>query len=183
MAKKVLAVIAEGFEEVEAVTPIDLLRRAGAEVVIAALDDLKMTGSHGIILFADIKLSAVTDQFDALLLHGGNPGAQNLAASVQVSQTIKTFYNSGKIVAAICAAPALVLAPTGILEGKTVCCFPGCENHFGTSTKVSFDPVVTDGTLITSRGLGTAHAFSLAIIEALLGKDIRDKVAKATLFE
>jgi 4-methyl-5(b-hydroxyethyl)-thiazole monophosphate biosynthesis len=183
MQKKVLAVIADGFEEVEAVTPIDLLRRAGIKVTVAGLDDLQITGAHGITIVADVKFNAVNEHFDALVLHGGNPGAQNLAASSELKTAIASFFNGGKIVAAICASPALVLAPAGILKEKKACCFPGLEGNFEPSTKVSYEPVVVDGNVITSRGVGTAHAFGLAIIESLSGKEIKDKIAKATLFE
>lgn len=183
MTKKALFVLAEGFEEIEALTPVDLLRRAGVTVVVAGLHDIKVTGSHSITVIADTTLDAIDGDFDALVLHGGNPGAQNLAASEKLRALIQAFWSQEKIIAAICAAPAVVLAPTGILDGKKVCGFPGTEKSFRPSTTVLMDPIVVDGNIITSRGAGTAHAFGLAIIESLVGKERRDKIAEATLFE
>lgn len=183
MNKNALVVLAEGFEEVEAVMPIDLLRRAGVDVTVAGLRHTHVTGSHRIQIIADTTLDDLRGDFDAIVLHGGNPGAQNLGESEKLRALIEVFDSHQKIIAAICAAPGVVLGPTGILNGRNVCGFPGTEKCFQPSTTVVMDTVVVDGHIITSRGVGTAHAFGLAIIEALVGKEMRDKIAKATLFE
>ena len=182
MTKKVLAILAEGFEEVEAVTPIDILRRAGVEVTVASWNANKtVKGAHRIVVVADKILAEVKGEFDALVLHGGIPGAPNLASVPAVNNLIRAYFKSGKIVAAICASPAVVLNPTGILKGKKATCFPGCEKDFGKEVTFVKDSVVVDGNIITSRGLGTAHAFALAIVGQLLGSSEAKKMAERTL--
>ena len=181
MTKKALVLLAEGFEEVEAVTPIDVLRRAGIEVTVASLGAKQVKGAHDIIVVADTTLTEVRGEFDALVLHGGSPGAANLAGSPEVKQLIQNYFKAGKFIAAICAAPAVVLAPTGILKGKRATCFPGCEKDFGKEVTFVKDSVVIDGNVITSRGLGTAHAFSLAIVGKLLGPQEEKKLGERTL--
>jgi protein deglycase len=183
MSKKALFVLAEGYEEGEVIIPADLLRRAGVDVTIAGLAGLTVTGSHKIMVMADALFENIHGDFDALVLHGGNPGAQNLAISEKLRSLIEVFYKHGKIVAGICAAPAVVLAPTGILNGKKVCGFPGTEGLFPKSATVLTAPVVVDGKIITSRGFGTAIPFGLALIEQLVGKEMRDKIAKAIVWE
>ena len=130
MAKKVAVLLAEGFEEVEAVTPIDYLRRAGLDLVTVSTGKTKLvTGSHGIPLNADVLFSDPGDRdaafWDAVILPGGMPGASNLAASAAVGKFLKDLAAAGKIVAAICASPAVVLAPLGLLAGRRFTCFPG----------------------------------------------------------
>ena len=182
MTKKVLAILAEGFEEVEAVTPIDVLRRANIEVTVAALNaERQVKGAHGIVIVADKILSEVKGGFDALVLHGGMPGAANLANSPVVNNLIRDYFKKGKLIAAICASPAVVLAPTGILRGKKATCFPGCEKDFGKDVTFVKESVVIDGNVITSRGLGTAHAFALAIVGKLLGPQEEKILAERTL--
>jgi 4-methyl-5(b-hydroxyethyl)-thiazole monophosphate biosynthesis len=200
MAKKVLVLLAPGFEEVEAVTPIDYLRRAGVEVTGAAITDTpdkaagndkgrEVCGSHGISLRADSTLGALTAEagglpalcrtLDAVLLPGGLPGASNLAASGDTAALLRAMTGEGKTVAAICASPALVLAPLGLLKGKRFTCYPGMEG--GLDGLWSPEAVVIDGGLITSRGAGTAAAFAIAIIGRLLGEAAGKKVAQAVL--
>jgi 4-methyl-5(b-hydroxyethyl)-thiazole monophosphate biosynthesis len=192
MAKKVLVLLAPGFEEVEAVTPIDYLRRSGVEVTAAALGGGRdVRGSHGIVLRADADLAALRAEagglsalcrtLDALLLPGGMPGASNLAASGDAGALIQAMAREGKIVAAICASPALVLAPLGLLKGKRFTCYPGMEQ--GLEGIWSEDPVVADGGLITSRGAGTAAAFAIALINRLQGEEAGTKTARAVLLE
>ena len=188
MAKKVIVLLAEGFEEVEAVTPIDYLRRAGIEVTVAAIGtSLAVKGARGITVNADTSLHELARQnqataasWDAVVLPGGMPGSTNLAASGETSALITEMAQAGKLVCAICAAPAVVLAPPGILSGKKFTCYPGMETKVqgGTWTEA---PTATDGNVITSRGAGTAGVFATAIIEQLLGGAEAEKVAKAVL--
>ena len=178
MGKKALCFLAEGFEEVEAVTPIDYLRRAGVEVIVAAIGAEKIIrGSHGISIQADTTLAGLekagqlnTESWDAVFVPGGMPGASNLAACAAAGNFFKAMAGAEKICAAICAAPAVFLAPLGLLEGKRFTCFPGMEKKVTGGIWLE-DKVVVDGNLITSRAAGTAVLFALALIEKLAGKD------------
>ena len=180
--KKAVVVLAEGFEEIEAVTPVDVLRRAGVDVVIAGLDGKIIRGSHGISIAADIKFTDA-EGADALILPGGLPGAENLAASDAVRNAICAVSKREGIVAAICASPAYVLAPTGILDGKKATCYPGCGKRFGSEVTFVDERVVQDGSVITSGGPGTALEFSLKIVEALAGKEKAHELRSAMLVE
>ncbi|MBI9105969.1 MAG: DJ-1/PfpI family protein [Spirochaetales bacterium] len=179
--KRVLVFLADGFEEVEAVTPVDFLRRGGIEVVIVGIGGGRITGGHGIEITADIKLSDLgpseAGSADALVFPGGMPGASNLAAEERVNVLITDFNRQGKLIAAICASPAVILAPTGVLDGRRATCYPGMEKMFGDGTSFSSDRVVIDGNIITSRGPGTAIEFSAAIIGYFNGPE-----AKADVF-
>lgn len=166
---KAIVVLAEGFEEIEAVTPIDVLRRAGVEVVTAGLTGRKVTGAHGITLEADTTVAHAPADADAVILPGGLPGAEHLGKSEAVAALVKRTAERGKTVAAICAAPALALARTGLLDGKRATCYPGFEKHFSSKTTRSDERVVVDGHLTTSRGPGTALEFSLALAAQLAG--------------
>lgn len=181
MAKRAIIVLAEGFEEIEAVSIIDILRRAGIEVTVAALDVLKVQGSHGITVLADIKLDKAGSDFDACVFPGGMPGATHLSVSKDVETLIQKMNKERKIVAAICASPAIVLAPKGVLKDKCATCYPGMQTHFEQDTSYKTDNVVIDGNIITSRGPATAILFSLAIVEKLIGRETAEKVKKATL--
>jgi len=179
--KKVIVVLAEGFEEIEAVTVIDVLRRSGIAVTAAGLSGLVVKGSRGIRVSADKLLDQSGEDFDAIVLPGGSQGAINLSASEKVNAIIKKFDTEGKLIAAICAAPSVVLAPLGILKGRSVTGYPGMLEGFDKDTVYKEDSVVVDGNIITSRGPATALSFGLAIAEKLVGRDIADKVRKATL--
>lgn len=190
MAKRVLEFAAEGFEEVEAVSPVDYLRRAGIEVVIAAVGaNPTVKSSRGLPLVADTTLAELASQgaldasaWDGLLIPGGMPGASNIAASVTAVTFLKDMDAADKLVAAICASPAVVLAPLGLLSGKRFTCFPGMEkNVSGAFWKDS--RVVVDGNLITSRSAGTAGEWAYDIIKYLVGKEGADKVAEAVLLQ
>ncbi len=180
MAKKAIVVLAEGFEEIEAVTPVDILRRAGVEVELVGLDALEVTGAHGVTLRAD-RLLGDTEDADAIILPGGLPGAENLAASEKLGNLLKAQAQARKLVAAICAAPAYVLAPLGILDGKRATCYPGCEERFGPRTTYVEKSVVKDDHLITSRGPGTAFAFGLALCQELADYEKADELTEAML--
>ncbi len=179
--KKALVVLAEGFEEIEAITCIDTLRRGSVNVTVAALAPSPIKGSHGIAVHADVRLTDIRDEFDALVLPGGMPGASNLAASAAINALIDHMAQNSRIIAAICAAPAIVLSPAGVLSGKMATCFPGMENLFAASTKFLADPVVVDGSVITSRGPGTALRFALTVLEKLAGEETARSVGRAML--
>lgn len=183
MAKTVVIILAEGFEEVEAVAPIDVLRRGGVRVTIAGVSERIVKSSRGIGIQADILLQDYQELPDAVILPGGLPGATNLAKAPEVAPFIKRMNKAGKIVAAICAAPAAVLAPTGILDGKKATCYPGCESDFSKATISSKDRVVVDGHIITSQGPGTALEFSLAIIRQLCGEEMAGNLRTKMLIQ
>ncbi len=180
--KKVLVILAEGFEETEALVPIDLLRRAGSHVCISSLSDKVVTGSHGIRIESDTKLSEVLDDsFHALVLPGGMNGAENLSKSEEVKKIIFNMNNENKFICAICASPAVVLAPLGILDGKRAVCYPGMEVKdrditFGTDNVCKYDNI------ITSRGMGTSMEFGLKIVESLYGNAISEELAKKVCY-
>lgn len=177
--------IAEGFEEIEAVTPVDVLRRAGFEVTIAATGSSKsVTGSHGVRLEADVLLKDIQETPDAVVMHGGIPGAENLAKSKELSALLLKMKSQNRLIAAICAAPALVLAPAGILQGKKATCYPGYEKELAAGKATfSSERVVVDGSVITSRGPGSALEFSLEIVRNLVDDKTADKLTKALLAE
>ncbi len=183
MAKTAIVILAEGFEELEAVAPIDILRRAGVRVTIAGVMDLQVKSSRNIGVRADALLKDIKDLPDAVILPGGLPGATNLAKSAEVADLVKKMNAAGKLVAAICAAPAVVLAPLGILDGKKATCYPGCESGFSTKTVHLKDRVVRDGNVITSQGPGTSLEFALEIAVQLAGKDMADKVRDQMLIK
>lgn len=177
--KNVLVPLAQGCEELEAVTVIDLLRRAKFHVVSAGLDNQLVTASRGTVLKPDTDLEqALTSDYDAIVLPGGLPGADHLKNDSRIIHAVQRQYQNGKLVAAICAAPK-VLAHAGLLKGKAATSFPGSLSE---ADLVGVDyqtrAVVKDGNIITSRGPGTAMDFALTLIEALGGKALRDEVEK-----
>lgn len=173
--KRVLVPLAEGFEELEAVTIIDILRRAGIEVAVASLAGSPVTGAHGIRLAADAPLAALVGQdFDMIALPGGMPGAQHLKDDPRIASLIRRLHDAGRPVAAICAAP-MVLAAAGVLDGRRATSYPGFLAGTAKSTVVG-DAVVTDRGVITSRGPGTALDFALALVEELEGRAARDAI-------
>lgn len=180
MAKKAIVVLAQGFEEIEAVTPVDILRRAGVGVELVGLDALEVTGSHGVTLKAD-RLLGESESVDAIILPGGLPGAENLAASPKLGALLQAQAKAHKIVAALCASPAYVLAPLGILDGKRATCYPGCESRFGPRTTYVEKSVVRDGSVVTSRGPATAFAFGLALVQELADYETADELARKML--
>lgn len=176
MLKTALVILADGFEEIEAIAPVDFLRRAGVRITLAGLENLRVQSSRDIGVEADILLRDLVELPDAVILPGGIPGATNLAKSEEVAELIKRMNETGKIIAAICAAPAVVLARLGILDGKKATCYPGCETDFSKTTVHSTERVVVDGNLITSQGPGTALEFARVISEKLVGKEMTEKV-------
>jgi len=179
MSVTVLVPLAEGCEELEAVTIIDLLRRAKINVVTASLGPVAVTASRGVHLVADTELDEVIyNDFDIVILPGGLPGATNLNSDPRIHAILKRLYQNGKALAAICAAP-LVLANAGLLDGKTATFYPGALNiDDWPNTLFSGDAVVVDDRVLTSRGPGTAMDFALAIIEYLTDAKTRSDVEK-----
>jgi 4-methyl-5(b-hydroxyethyl)-thiazole monophosphate biosynthesis len=177
MTKHVLVPIADGTEEIEAVTVIDVLRRAGAEVTVASVDDLQVTAARGVRLVADCLIAPCLDKsYDLVVLPGGMPGAEHLRDSEPLKQILRRHSDSGRLVGAICAAPALVLEAHGLLEKRRVTCHP---NH----VKSLHDPsaagerIRVDGTYVTSQGPGTAMDFALKLVEMLFGRAHMEAVA------
>ena len=181
MAKRAIVVLAEGFEEIEAVTPVDILRRAGVAVEVVGLDAEAVTGAHGVTFQAD-RVLGDTEDVDAVILPGGLPGAANLAASAKLAAVLEAQAAAGKLVAAICATPAFVLPQLGLLDGKRATCYPGCQEKFGATTTYVADEVVKDGNILTSRGPGTAFAFGLALACELAGDAKADELAEGMLY-
>lgn len=167
--KRVAVLFANGFEEVEALTVVDMLRRLNIGCDMVGFDE-EVEGSHGIRIKADKLISTDFSNYDAVVLPGGLPGSTNLRDSDLVLEIVRSMHEEGKIVAAICAAP-MVLEAAGILKGKKCTSYPGVAENFE-DVKFKSDMVVKDGNIITSRGVATALAFSFAIAEAL-GVDTR----------
>jgi protein deglycase len=179
MSKHAIIVLAEGFEELEAIAPIDLLGRAGIQVTILGLHSLEVRGSHAIVVKTAMPLKDFSGPFDAIILPGG-PGHKRLLESGQLLEIIQSAFSRDLLCAAICAAPT-VLAKAGILAHKKATCFPGYEDQLNGALFVD-KKAVTDGNVITSRGAGTAIEFALAIIEYLAGKEKADSVAEKIVF-
>lgn len=171
--------LADGFEEVEALAPIDFLKRAGVEVVIAGVTGMTVTGAHNIKVCADVPLSDVvmSDDVQGIILPGGMPGADNLDKNPVVQQSIDWCAANNKIISAICAAP-FILGKKGLLKGKNATCFPGFESYLDGAT-VCENGVVADGNIITARGAGVAWEFGAEIAAALVGKNESDVILGA----
>lgn len=177
----VAVLLADGFEEIEALTSIDVLRRAGFNTKTLALKDVKVTGANNVAIEADTLLSdEVASEFDLLVLPGGLPGAEHLRDDVRVMDMLARHYKAGKHVAAICAAP-IALAKAGILEGKKATCYPGFEEQLTGANTVE-DRVVVDGKVITSKGPGTSLEFALTLVKELKGQEARDELAAGMIF-
>lgn len=173
--KNVLILFADGSEELEAVTVVDLLRRGGIGVTLAGLHTGPLRGSRGTTLLPDTTLDAALQQtYDMLVLPGGQPGTNNLKADPRVLELAKHMTQQGRYVAAICAAPS-VLATAGVLDGKRATCFPGSLDDFP-RVQQQHAAVVEDGMMITSRGPGTAMDFALTLVERLAGLAKRQEV-------
>ena len=168
--------LANGFEEIEALTPIDMLRRAGIETTsVSITSENTVVGAHNIAVLADKTVYDITpDNIDAVILPGGMPGADNLNASQEVHAFIDRAVAMGKPVCAICAAP-YILGEKGLLKDKKATCYPGFEKSLLGATP-SDDGCIVDGSIVTAKAMGKAIDFSLAIIELLLDKDTAEKI-------
>lgn len=179
MSKKVLVAIADGTEELEAVTIIDVLRRAEADVTVASVGDKQVTASRGVKLVADAVISdCLGTVYDLIVLPGGMPGAEHLRDNKELTEMLNEQAASGRLYAAICASPAVTLKPHGLLKNKKATCYPSLLLDLDTPEQAK---VVVDGNCITSQGPGTALQFSLKLIELLFDKEKTQEVAKAML--
>ena len=182
MAKEALVILAEGFEEIETASIVDILRRAEIDVTLAGLEAGPLTGSRGMKVVPDCRLEDYDRLPDAVILPGGSEGARNLSKSERVADILKKADSENRIVAAICASPAVVLAPLSLLDGRKATCYPGLEEQFSPETQAVEEPAVSHGNLITGQGPGTALAFSLALVRALVGEETADRVAEELLY-
>lgn len=165
-AKKAVVILAPGFEEIEAMAPVDILRRGGVEVILAGLNGLEVEGAHGVVMRADCRLVDVpANALDLVVLPGGMPGAKHLAESPMVAELLRVVHGQERLVAAICAAP-MALDAAGLLIGREFTCYPSVEKtlHSGTYRE---ETVVICDRIITSRGPATAMAFGFALLEQL----------------
>lgn len=177
---KILIPLAHGFEEIEAITNIDVLRRAGLNVLTAGIGSREIEGDHGIKVETDTEISEVdADELTAVVLPGGMPGAANLRDSEQLLKIIKEVYEEDKLCAAVCAAP-IVFDAAGILEGKNATSYPGFDDEMP-SCNYREERVVIDGNIITARGPGVAMEFALTIVEYLLDAEEKAKLEEAML--
>ena len=180
--KKVCVLLADGFEEVEALTVVDLLRRARVYVdTVSVTEEYMIRGSHGIAvqtedLFEEVNLA----EFDMIVLPGGLPGTTNLGAHSGVRRIVKDFAESGKYVAAICAAPT-ILSDLGLLKGKRVTCYPDMERKISGAV-LTGAPAMVDGNIITGEGVGAAVDFALELIAVLVGNEKAGEIAEAIVY-
>lgn len=172
-------ILAEGFEEIEAITCIDVLRRADIEVEALGLESMRVCGAHGIELVADAMLEQASGPWDAVVLPGGMPGASSLRDSVAVQTLVREQNRQGGWIAAICAAP-IVLGAAGLLQGRRATCYPGFESQLA-GAYLENAAVVRDHNLITSRGPATVFAFALTLVECLRGPARANELAQALL--
>lgn len=181
--KKAAVFFGTGYEEIEALTVVDLLRRAGIETVCVSIDNEgSVTGSHKISVAMDAGIDGIDfDSFDILVCPGGMPGTKNLEACGKLTDNIMKFYEGGKLIAAICAAPS-IFGHLGLLEGREACIYPGMEAEL-LGARVCYDKVVKSDNVITSRGMGTAIDFGLKIVEALIDAGKADELGKAIVYK
>ncbi len=173
--------LADGFEEVEALAPLDLLRRAGARISTVGIGTKTAVGSHGIAITCDLCDTEADESLaDMLILPGGLPGTTNLDASEFVDKTIRAIQKKGGRLAAICAAP-LILGKRGILDGKHAVCYPGFEHELLGATICENAGVVTDGLITTAKGMGTAFAFGIELVRVLYGEEKASEITAATM--
>lgn len=173
----VYMLLGTGFEETEAIAPLDLLRRAGVDIQTVGINGKIVYGSHGIGIEADIELGQMDlTTMEMIILPGGLGGVASIRASREAMEAVRFAYENNKFTAAICAGPT-VLADLGILNGKQATCYPGCEDGMADARMIPNVPCVTDGKLITGTSAGCAIPFGLALIEALKGKAEADRIA------
>ena len=177
MSKKVLVPIANGTEEIEAVCIIDVLRRAGASVTVASVDELQVTASRGVKLVADKLITDCVDEtYDLVVLPGGMPGAEHLRDSKELETILRSQKQEERLYGAICASPAVVLQHHGLLDQRRATCHPSFVGHLENTDLVE-SRVAVDGTCVTSRGPGTALEFALKLVEMLYGEEKAQEVA------
>ena len=181
---KVYVFLADGFEDVEALIPIDVLRRGGVEVVTVSTTEFPLVESaHGVNIEADIQFEQGDyEDADLLMLPGGMPGASNLFEHKGVCKAIVDQFAAGKKIGAICAAPAVVLAPLGILDGKKATCYPGFEKALEDATYTG-DLVTVDGNITTAEGPAAAFPYAYELLTQLVSKDVSDQIAEGMRFK
>lgn len=174
--------LADGFEEIEGLTVVDILRRAQIDIRMISINSTKkVTGAHGIVLEADEVLEeADIDSLELLVLPGGMPGTMHLGACDRLKEALKKADEQKRGIAAICAAPS-VLGDLGMLAGKKAVCYPGFESRLA-GAEVVYEPVVTDGHITTSRGMGTAIDFALELAARLQGRESADRIGKSIIY-
>ena len=175
MSLSVIVALADGFEEIEAVAPIDILRRAGLNVVTVGISGRTVIGSHGIVLTADQAWNDPPPP-DILVLPGGMPGSRHLGEHFGLQQMARQVAQSDGYLAAICAAPAFTLGAWGLLSGRNATCYPGCEELFPLNVTYRNEPVVVDGHIVTARGPGVALEFSFRLAELLQSAEAVDRL-------
>jgi len=174
----VYVILGNGFEEMEAIAPVDILRRGGVEVKTAGIGGRRIVGAHGIAVEADTTVEEIcTRGMEMIVLPGGLGGVSSILGSEAALSAVQTAWKGGRFVAAICAAPT-VLASLGITDGKQATCYPGMENEMG-SAKMTGLPVVRDGKLICGQAAGAAVPFGLALLAALKGEEAAEKIRQA----
>ena len=176
----IAVLLADGFEEIEALTPVDMLRRAGLDVKTVAIGPKIAVGSHGISVICDLEAKDVNEnEISMLVLPGGMPGSLNLDASPYTDKFIDAVIKNGARLAAICAAP-LVLGRRGLLQGKEAICYPGFESEL-TGAKISEKAVVTDGNITTAKGMGVALAFAEELVSLVCGEEKKNELSSAIM--
>jgi 4-methyl-5(b-hydroxyethyl)-thiazole monophosphate biosynthesis len=181
MSKKVLLLVADSIEELEAVTVIDCLRRAGADLTIASVQKREITTSRKVKITADCLIADCREQvYDLIVLPGGMPGAEHLRDSKELTEMLRKQKSSGRFYAAICASPAIVFEYHGLLADKKATCHPSLADKLKNKQALS-QQVVVDGNCITSQGPGTALEFSFKLVEVLFGSQKSEELAKAML--
>ena len=179
--KTSLIFLANGFEEIEALATADIMRRAGMPVTLVSLEPVnEVAGANGLNIVADTNIEDLqNDEYEWLIVPGGIPGAQNVAADSKAMQMLDRHFKAGKKIAAICAAPGVVLAPLGILDGRKATCYPGFEEFFPSDCTYTGRRVEADSTLITANGPGAAMLFGYAIVANSLGEDVAQQLQAA----
>lgn len=180
--KKSYIFLADGFEELEALSPIDIMRRGEMDIVTVSISDsYTVTGAHGVPIIADMLISEISEaDVDWLICPGGMPGAKNLHDCNQLNDMLLRHYDNGGHVAAICASPALVFSPLGIIKGKKATCYPGMESYCADAEMVDQFVVVTNN-VVTGQGPAAAIDFALKLVEISKGKDVAESVAAGML--
>jgi 4-methyl-5(b-hydroxyethyl)-thiazole monophosphate biosynthesis len=180
--KRAAIFFATGYEEIEALTVVDLLRRADIEAECVSINNEKsVKGSHNINVSMDSGIEDIDfGSFDILVCPGGMPGTLNLEACKKLTDNIRKFNEEGKLIGAICAAPS-IFGHMGLLQGKKACIYPGMEAELK-GAEVVYDKVAKAGNIITSRGMGTAIEFGLEIVAALVGRETADKLGKSVVY-
>ncbi|MDT3693219.1 MAG: DJ-1/PfpI family protein [Mucispirillum sp.] len=181
--KKAVVFLADGFEEMEALAPVDILRRGGVEVTMAGVTGMQITGAHNIKVMADKDVKEIkADDYDAFICPGGMPGASNLRDNSIVTDIIKEAYGKEKIVSAICAAP-MVLDKAGVLADKNFTMYPGMQNYAPSGSYKSDEFVVKDGKVITGAGPAAVFEYAFKLLTELQGEETTSQVAEGMLFK